>query len=140
MCYAVFIPCSLVSLLTRRGQKDTDLRIPRVAQLGFEAQGYQPSSESKNDQSKSNFAMSGWLLSWCHPEPPPVWHYCWENWLKLNYEPQGEVWTTFKTHLKTAFSVIAYAFPFFSAISYYLHTHFSEHTRIFITENMYCFL
>lgn len=130
MHYAVLISCSFISPLVRRGQKDTELHIPCVAQLGFEAQGYQPFSESKkNDQSSSDFTISGWLFSWCHSEPPPVWHYCWESWLKLNYEPQGKVWTTFKTHLQTFFyHCLCLPFLFCYFLFTYTHT-ISEHTH-----------
>jgi len=40
MYYAVLISCSLVSLLVRRGQKDADIHVPCVAQLGLEAWKY----------------------------------------------------------------------------------------------------
>lgn len=93
----------------------------------------------KNYQNSSNFTMSRWLFSWCHSEPPHVWHCCWESWLKLNYGPQGKVWTQLKMPLKISFSVITYAIHLFSA-TFLLLTHtVSEHTHILITENLYCF-
>lgn len=137
---AVLISCSLVLPLLRRGQKNADLQIPCAAQLDFQTQRYQPFSESKkNDQNSSNFTMSRWLFSWCHSEPPHVWHCCWESWLKLNYGLQGKVWTQLKMPLKISFSVITYAIHLVSA-TFLLLTHTaSEHTHILITENVYSF-
>lgn len=77
--------------------------------------------------------MMSWLFSWCHSGPHPVQHYCWECWLKLNYEPQlkkKKKWTRFNALLQTAYSVITYAFPFFPFSCYFLFTcTISEHLQ-----------